>query len=263
MGNLLSLPEFAVVEVYLVNLVAFWCADLVLTLTFVEKGFPFNPCMTEKHYLDMEKKLVKVLEELTDANLKGDYKPLVGMDKGEQQKLIDDHFLFKEGDKFLQDANACRYWPKGRGIFINPSQTFLLWVGEEDHIRIISMQNGGDLKAIYGRLVAAVKYLESKLEFVHDDRLGYLTFCPTNLGTTLRASVMIKLPKLAAKKDKFESEADKLNLQIRGTKGEHTESDDGMYDVSNKRRLGLTEFEAAMEMQKGVKKLIEMEKSMK
>ena len=61
------------------------------------------------------------------------------MDKSEQTKLIDDHYLFKEGDRFLKAANACRYWPKGRGIFYNDNKTFVVWCGEEDHMRIISM----------------------------------------------------------------------------------------------------------------------------
>ena len=90
----------------------------------------------------------------------GVYYPLTGMTKIVQQKLIDDHFLFKvhsirkcfemflislyqEGDRFLQTANACRYWPTGRGIFHNNAKTFLVWCGEEDHLRIISMQMGG------------------------------------------------------------------------------------------------------------------------
>lgn len=216
--------------------------------------------MTESHYKELEGKVVKVLESLDDSGLKGGYKSLLAMNKAEQQKLIDDHFLFKEGDKYLQDANACQHWPIGRGIFMNASHTFLVWIGEEDHIRIISMQDGSDLQSIYQRLITAMKYLEAKLEFVHDNRLGFLTFCPTNLGTTLRASVMIKLPKLSEKKQLFDAIVDKLNLQARGTSGEHTSSDGGLFDVSNKRRLGLTEFEAVMEMQKGVKKLIKLEK---
>ena len=66
-----------------------------------------------------------------------------GMTKEVQTQLIEDHFLFKEGDRFLQAANASRYWPSGRGIFHNKEKTFLVWVGEEDHLRIISMQQGG------------------------------------------------------------------------------------------------------------------------
>lgn len=88
-----------------------------------------------------------------EGELKGKYYPLTGMDKATQQQLIDDHFLFKEGDRFLQAANACRYWPTGRGIYHNDNKTFLVWSNEEDHLRIISMQKGADLKAVFTRLV--------------------------------------------------------------------------------------------------------------
>lgn len=100
------------------------------------------------------------------------------------------------------------------------------------------------------------------MPFSRDDRCGYLTFCPTNLGTTIRASVHIALPKLAADKAKLDSIAAKFNLQVRGTRGEHTESEGGVYDISNKRRLGLTEYQAVKEMQDGILEMIKMEKSM-
>ncbi|XP_013793827.2 arginine kinase-like, partial [Limulus polyphemus] len=100
----------------------------------------------------MEAKVSETLGSMQE-DLKGTYYSLTGMDKATQQKLIDDHFLFKEGDRFLQAANACRFWPTGRGIFHNDNKTFLVWVNEEDHLRIISMQKGGDLKQVYSRLV--------------------------------------------------------------------------------------------------------------
>ncbi|GAB6030226.1 hypothetical protein CHUAL_005903 [Chamberlinius hualienensis] len=225
------------------------------------QGYPFNPCLTEEQYKEMEKKVSSTLSSLS-GELKGTYFPLTGMTKDVQQKLIDDHFLFKEGDRFLQAANACRYWPTGRGIFHNDDKTFLVWVNEEDHLRIISMQMGGNLGAVYRRLVNAVNSIEKKIPFSHDDRFGFLTFCPTNLGTTVRASVHIKLPKLAQDRSKLEEVAGKFNLQVRGTRGEHTESEGGVYDISNKRRLGLTENEAVKEMYEGVAELIKMEKEL-
>jgi creatine kinase len=108
----------------------------------------------------------------------------------------------------------------------------------------------------------AVKTIESKIPFSRDDRLGFLTFCPTNLGTTIRASVHIALPKLAADKKKLEEVAAKYNLQVRGTRGEHTESEGGVYDISNKRRMGLTEYQAVREMQDGILEMIKIERSL-
>jgi len=225
------------------------------------EGYPFNPCLTEVQYKEMEQKVSSTLTNLSGDH-KGTYYPLTGMTKEVQQKLIDDHFLFKEGDRFLQAANACRYWPSGRGIYHNDAKTFLVWVNEEDHLRIISMQMGGDLGAVFRRLAEGVNSIEKNLPFSRSDRFGFLTFCPTNLGTTIRASVHIQLPKLAANRTKLEEVAGKYNLQVRGTRGEHTEAEGGIYDISNKRRLGLTEFQAVKEMQDGILELIKIEKAM-
>jgi protein-arginine kinase len=128
-------------------------------------------------------------------------------------------------------------------------------------LRIISMQNGGQVGQVLARLCKGVEIIQSKAPFSRDDRLGWLTFCPSNLGTTVRASVHIKLPKLAGSPD-FQKIADEMKLQIRGIHGEHSESEGGVYDVSNKARLGLTEFQAVKQMYDGVKRLIAEEKKL-
>lgn len=224
-------------------------------------GYSFNPTLTEANYKEMEEKVSSTLSGL-EGELKGKFYPLTGMEKAVQQQLIDDHFLFKEGDRFLQAANACRFWPTGRGIYHNDAKTFLVWCNEEDHLRIISMQKGGDLGEVYKRLVTAVNDIEKRIPFSHHDRLGFLTFCPTNLGTTIRASVHIKVPKLAKDYAKLEETGNKYNLQVRGTTGEHTEAVGGVYDISNRRRLGLTEFQAVKEMYDGIAEIIKIEKSL-
>ena len=118
-----------------------------------------------------------------------------------------------------------------------------MWVNEEDQLRIISMQPGSDIRQVFERLSRAVTEIEKVAKFAHDDHLGYITSCPTNLGTGMRASVHIKLPKLAKHKTEFEKIAEKYFVQIRGAHGEHTETDDGVFDISNLRRLGRSEVE--------------------
>ena len=105
----------------------------------------------------------------------------------------------------LQAANASRYWPTGRGIFHNEEKTFLVWVGEEDHLRIISMAPGGDVGRVFQLLIDGIEHMvaraivshanictmclflqDSLMSFTSDERLGWLTFCPTNLGTASR-----------------------------------------------------------------------------
>jgi creatine kinase/arginine kinase len=82
------------------------------------------------------------------------------------------------------------------------------------------------------------------------------------LGTGLRASVHIKLPKLAKKQDEFEAIASKYYVQIRGAHGEHTETDDGVFDISNLRRLGRSEVDLVQDMYNGVKAMIKREKEL-
>ena len=184
------------------------------------------------------------------------------MTEAEQKQLIEDHFLFKKGDRFLDAANLNRDWPEGRGIFHNDEKTFLVWVNEEDQLRIISMQKGSDIYAVFKRLSKACNDIEKVAKFAHDDHLGYITSCPTNLGTGLRASVHIKLPKLGERKDLFEEIADRYYVQIRGAHGEHTETNDHVYDISNKRRLGRSEVELVQDMYNGVKAMIKTEKKL-
>jgi len=92
--------------------------------------------------------------------------------------------------------------------------------------------------------------------------LGYITSCPTNLGTALRASVHVKLLKLGRPENKklFNEIADKYYVQIRGIHGEHSESDDMIFDISNKRRLGRSEVELVQDMYDGVKALLDAER---
>lgn len=84
------------------------------------EGYPFNPLLTEQQYKEMEEKVSSTLTGLSDE-LKGAFYPLTGMSKDVQQKLIDDHFLFKEGDRFLQvrfkDNNLSRDWCKMDNIY--------------------------------------------------------------------------------------------------------------------------------------------------
>jgi len=82
------------------------------------------------------------------------------------------------------------------------------------------------------------------------------------LGTGLRASVHVHLPKLGKDQKKFDAIADKYQVQIRGAHGEHTSTDDGIFDISNRRRLGMSEAQLVQDMYNGVKALIEAEKAM-
>ena len=100
-----------------------------------------SPGITKEQRQSVEELMKTTFEGLKD-DFEGEYFPLTGMDESVRQKLVDDHFLFMSGDPNLITAGMERDWPEGRGIFHNHGKTFLVWVNEEDQLRIISMEKG-------------------------------------------------------------------------------------------------------------------------
>merc|ERR1711973_85059 len=225
------------------------------------EGFGLSPGITKEQRLEVENLMKNAFGKL-EGDLAGDYYPLLGMEEDVRQKLVDDHFLFMSGDKNLIAAGMERDWPEGRGIYHNEEKTFLTWVNEEDQLRIISMQQGGDVKGVFERLARGIKAVgdsvkeESGKEFLLDPRLGYLHSCPTNLGTGMRASVHIDLPGWTKEGlDALKKRCEELALQPRGTRGESGGQTGITYDISNKHRLGYSEVQLVQTMIDGVNKL--------
>merc|ERR1712062_277457 len=100
-------------------------------------GFGLSPGITKDQRLGVENLMKKAFANLS-GDLAGTYFPLTGMGEAVRQQLVDDHFLFMSGDPNLKVAGMERDWPEGRGIFHNKDKTFLVWVNEEDQLRIIS-----------------------------------------------------------------------------------------------------------------------------
>merc|ERR1712123_515608 len=229
-------------------------------------GFGLSPGITKQQRIDVEKLMSSALSKLT-GDLAGKYYPLTGMNEGIRQQLVDDHFLFVSGDRNLTVAGMERDWPEGRGIFHNAAKTFLIWVNEEDQLRIISMQMGGDVKAVFERLAKGIKAVgdsvkkESGKDFCLDAKYGYIHSCPTNLGTGMRASVHVDLPGWTQHGvPKLQARCEELHLQPRGTRGESGGQTGFTYDIPNKHRLGYSEVELVQKMIDGVNKLWEEDK---
>merc|ERR1711997_1196906 len=225
------------------------------------EGFGLSPGITKEQRLEMENLMKSAFSKL-EGELAGTYYPLLGMEEEVRQKLVDDHFLFVSGDKNLITAGMERDWPEGRGIFHNEAKTFLVWVNEEDQLRIISMQQGGDVRGVFERLARGIQTVqdsvkaESGKDFQLSDKFGYIHSCPTNLGTGMRASVHVDLPgwtkdSIPALKDRCEV----LSVQPRGTRGESGGQTGHTYDISNKHRLGHSEVSLVQTMIDGVNTL--------
>jgi len=224
-------------------------------------GFGLSPGITKEQRVGVEN-LMKNATATFSGDLAGKYYPLTGMDEKVRQQLVDDHFLFVSGDRNLTVAGMERDWPEGRGIFHNEAKTFLLWVNEEDQTRIISMQQGGDVKGVFERLSRGIKAVgdsvkaESGKDFALDPRYGYIHSCPTNLGTGMRASVHVDLPGWTKEGvDKLKARCEELAVQPRGTRGESGGQTGHTYDISNKHRLGYSEVQLVQVMIDGVNTL--------
>lgn len=252
--TLLKCPDFPEDEHNMINSVRIRVARNMA-------DYPLGTSISREHRLEVEAKIVEALSSF-EGDLKGKYYSLASMSDEERDSLIADHFLFKGGDKYLESCGLEREWPEARGIFHNDAKTFLVWVNEEDQLRIISMQKGSNIREVFERLSIAAAKIEKVAKFANDDHLGYISTCPTNLGTGMRASVHINLPKLQKKPDIMQGIADKYFVQIRGAHGEHTETDDGVFDISNLRRLGRNEVQLTQDMYDGVKALITAEKAL-
>jgi len=227
------------------------------------EGFGLSPGITKQQRLDLEALLKEAFSSLGE-DLAGSYYPLLGMEEGIRQQLVDDHFLFVSGDRNLIVAGMERDWPEGRGIYHNVAKTFLVWVNEEDQTRIISMQKGGDVRAVFERLARGIDAVGKSVkaasgkEFMLDEKYGYIHSCPTNLGTGMRASVHVDLPGwTSAGKAALEARCEELKLQPRGTRGESGGQTGVTYDISNKHRLGYSEVELVQCMIDGVNTLYE------
>ena len=126
------------------------------------EDYPLGPGVSKEQRDEIEKVVSTSLGKL-DGDLAGKYYSLSSLSDEERNQLIEDHFLFKEGDRFLESAGLNRDWPSGRGIFHNEAKSFLVWVNEEDQLRIISMQKGGDIGEVFTRLATAVDHIQKEM----------------------------------------------------------------------------------------------------
>ncbi len=186
--------------------------------------------------------------------------------KAKYQELVDKHIMFKDmaADPYLKSAGIANDWPYGRGCYVSEDQEFIIWFGEEDQLRIMCMKKGTKLNEVFDRLREALKVVESieGIEFATSKKYGYVTSCPSNLGTGMRASVHVKLPNLTSDgTDKKAKEVCKpFGLSVRGTGGEHTPiGKDGTVDISPSARLFIKEAEIIEKLYEGLKLLMDKE----
>jgi len=237
-------------------------------------GFSLPSGATDEDRAGVENVLKQTFSGLT-GELAGTYYELGSLTPEQTAFLLERGFLFQipSARNLLTGAGAARSWPNNRGIFHNDTQTALAWVNEEDHCRIISMELGGNIQSVFKRFAELSDAIKASAEangtkLMWNDTLGFVGTCPSNLGTGLRASVMIKLPEFnkllegdnQANKELLEHVCSAFDLQPRGSAGEHSAAVGGKFDVSNKQRIGFSEVQLVQKMIDGVTRVIELEK---
>jgi protein arginine kinase len=148
-----------------------------------------------------------------------------------------------------------------RGLVVAPDETVSVMVNEEDHLRIQSVTPGLNPAYSLERAAALDRSLEERLDYAVDERLGYLTACPSNVGTGLRASVLIHLPALALAGEirKVHRAVTGMGLAVRGWFGEGSAALGDFYQLSNQRTLGRTEEEIVAELTRITERVLELE----
>jgi protein arginine kinase len=170
----------------------------------------------------------------------------------DRQLLVERHLI----SKLHKDAEGAR------GVAIGENESLSIMINEEDHLRVQVMRSGLQLEEAWQEINAVDDKLEASLDFSFHPRFGYLTACPTNVGTGIRVSVMLHLPalKLTGEIEKVYRAARDMKLAVRGLYGEGTEATGDFYQVSNQTTLGKSEEEIVSEFRRQViPKIVEYE----
>ncbi len=169
----------------------------------------------------------------------------------EKQVLTERHLISRE----LLNSSS------GSSVIVNQGQTCGIMINEEDHLRIQFLQTGFEFKKIWKQIDTVDNQLSEYLQFAFSDKLGYLTACPTNLGTGMRASAMMHLPGLvmAAQMDKVIRAVNQLGIAVRGLFGEGTDASGSIFQISNQQTLGESEATILKRLERVFKTIIEQE----
>jgi protein arginine kinase len=202
---------------------------------------------------------IRILEMIRPAveglpNLKEAFtQTMDSLSQMDKQILVERHLISRE--------HAAK--TAGSGLVLNKDETFCLMINEEDHLRMQALRPGLQLRQAWGAIDNLDSELEKKLEYAFHPKLGYLTACPTNLGTGIRVSAMLHLPGLVLAEhiNPIIQSVNKLGLAVRGLYGEGTEALGNVFQVSNQMTLGESELTIVERLEKVLAQIIEHEEN--
>lgn len=198
-------------------------------------GFPFLTRCSKSARKSLEDKIRETILSSQFSSSKTFYVDLEAAPEIDRQLLVERHLISRPH----KDAQGAR------GVAVGENETLAIMVNEEDHLRIQVLRSGLQLEEAWEQINAVDDQLEASLDFAFSPRFGYLTACPTNVGTGIRVSVMLHLPalKLTSEIEKVFRAAKELRLAVRGLYGEGTEATGDFYQISNQSTLGKSEEE--------------------
>lgn len=231
-------------------------SDIVMTsrvrLARNLKDFPFPGFSSETQrvrLLEKVRPVVNALPEMRD----GYSEEYSSLSKIKKQVLVERHLISRE--------HAAR--STGCAVAVERKQSISIMINEEDHFRVQGIRPGLDLRTAFDIVDRVDSELESQFDYAFDNRLGYLTACPTNLGTGMRASVMLHLPALVLtdQVSQVVKAVHKIGLAVRGLYGEGTDALGNLFQISNQRTLGERESEIIVQIEKVIERVVASEQA--
>lgn len=213
--------------------------------------FPFSTHITHAERRTLQIRIWETVRFMPgDARFQ--YIDLEQVSEQDRQFFVERHIISRD----LADANG------PRAVIVDERQQCSLMLNEEDHLRMQVMCGGLNLNSAWKEINALDDWIESHVVYAWNDQRGYLTACPTNVGTGLRVSLMLHLPALVATKQfiKMYQSLQKISLTVRGLYGESSQALGDFYQISNQATLGLSEEETLTQVQDVVAAVVEYEK---
>ena len=213
-------------------------------------GFPF---ITKCKKQDLEEIENKVKENTVNLGYGIHFMKLKDIDDITKMSLVEKHII--SPNFVLNEDNT-------GAILINDDENISVMINEEDHLRIQVLGAGLDLDNLMNLAIEVDEKLQKSLGYSYSEKYGFLTACPTNVGTGLRASVMLHLPALTktGNINKILNIINNFGMNIRGIYGEGTKEAGDMYQISNKQTLGISEKEIIKNLKQITEKIIEQER---
>ncbi len=230
-------------------------SDIVISCRIrLARNIPDLPFVT-RCTLAQKAELAEMLSEKvieSDIGEGARYLSMDGLTEIDREFLVERHLVSKE---LADNEGAC-------GVAFDVRETTSVMINEEDHLRIQAFRSGFHLEDTWAAIDALDDRIGSRIDYAFSEQLGYLTACPTNVGTGMRASVMLHLPALGITRqiEQVVQAVQKMGLVVRGLYGEGTQASGGLYQISNQMTLGKAEMEIVENITCTVPTIVTMER---